>query len=139
LYAGSSRGGGIHHHHHYHMAGEGMFDFLNPRKNGISNIGKTIRDKMEEKGLNNRGALNVVKRVGHYAIPAATGTLGGLAGSAMGGPMGGIAGSAAGSFAGDQINKKIGIGLHPGQGRFPKGSQEAKEHMARLRAMRRQR
>jgi hypothetical protein len=137
LYAGSSRGGGIHHHHHYHMAGEGMFDFLNPRKNGISNIGKTIRDKMEEKGLNNRGALNAVKKVGHYAIPAATGTLGGLAGSAMGGPMGGIAGSAAGSFAGDQINKKIGIGLHPGQGRYPKGSAEAKEHMARLRAMRR--
>jgi hypothetical protein len=63
----------------------------------------------------------------------------GLAGSAMGGPMGGIAGSAAGSFAGDQINKKIGIGLHPGQGRYPKGSPEAKEHMARLRAMRRQR
>jgi hypothetical protein len=40
-------------------------------------------------------------------------------------------------YVGDQINKKIGIGLHPGQGRFPKGSLEAKEHMARLRAMRR--
>jgi hypothetical protein len=139
LYAGM--GHGIHHHHHYHMGGQGMFDFLDPRKNGISNkisnVGKTIRDKMEEKGLNNRGALNTLKTVGHYAIPAATGTLGGLAGSAMGGPMGGVAGSAAGSYAGDKINKKIGIGLHAGQGRYPKGSPEAKEHMARLRAMRR--
>jgi hypothetical protein len=150
LYAGT----GIHHHHHYHMSGHGMWDWADPRKNGvakafdpnqngisnkISNVGKTIRDKMEEKGFNNRGALNTLKKVGHYAIPAATGTLGGLAGSAMGGVMGGMAGSAAGSYAGDQINKKIGIGLHPGQGRFPKGSPEAKEHMARLRAMRRSR
>ena len=139
LYAGM--GHGIHHHHHYHMGGQGMWDWANPKKNGlsnkISNVGKTIRDKMEEKGLNNRGALNTLKTVGHYAIPAATGTLGGLAGSAMGGPMGGVAGSAAGSYAGDKINKKIGIGLHAGQGRYPKGSPEAKEHMARLRAMRR--
>ena len=57
----------------------------------------------------------------------------------FGGPMGGMAGSAAGSFAGDRINKAIGIGLHPGQGRYPKRSLEAKEHMARLRAMRRKR
>ena len=32
-----------------------------------------------------QGALNAVKRVGHYAIPATTGALGGLAGSTMGG------------------------------------------------------
>jgi len=62
LYAGSSRmGGGIHHHLHYHMAGEGIFDFLDPKKNGlsnkISNVGKTIRDKMEQRGFNNQGAL----------------------------------------------------------------------------------
>ena len=94
---------------------------------------------MEQKGINNRGALNTLKTVGHYAIPATTGALGGLAGTAMGGMMGGIAGSAMGSYAGDKINKKIGIGLHPGQGRYPKGSPEAKEHMARLRAMRRKR
>ena len=62
--------------------------------------------------------------------------MGGLAGEAMGGPLGGIAGSAMGSYAGNKINKAIGIGLHQGQGRFPKRSQEAKEHMARLRAMR---
>ena len=135
LYAGT----GIHHHHHYHIAGEGMWDWADPRKNGISNVGKTIRDKMEQKGINNRGALNTLKTVGHYAIPATTGALGGLAGTAMGGMMGGIAGSAMGSYAGDKINKKIGIGLHPGQGRYPKGSPEAKEHMARLRAMRRTR
>ena len=47
--------------------------------------------------------------------------------------MGGIAGSALGSYAGDKINQKIGIGLHPGQVRYPKGSAEAKEHWARLR------
>ena len=94
---------------------------------------------MEQKGFNNRGALNALKTVGHYAIPAVTGTLGGLAGTAMGGPMAGMTGSVMGSYAGDKINKKIGIGLHPGQGRFPKGTPEAKEHMAHLRAMRRTR
>ena len=122
LYAGR----GIH-HHHYHIAGEGMWDWADPRKNGISNVGKTIRDKMEQKGINNRGALNTLKTVGHYAIPATTGALGGLAGTAMGGMMGGIAGSAMGSYAGDKINKKIGIGLHPGQGRYPKGSPSVTE------------
>jgi len=105
LYAGTPMGGGIHHHHHYHMGGQGMFDFLDPKKNGVAKAfdpnQNGIRDKMEQRGFNNQGALNAVKRVGHYAIPAATATLGGLAGSAMGGPMGGIAGSAAGSFAGD--------------------------------------
>jgi hypothetical protein len=139
LYAGM--GHGIHHHHHYHMGGQGMFDFLDPRKNGVAKAfdpnQNGIRDKMERKGFNNQGALNAVKRVGHYAIPATTGALGGLAGSAMGGLAGGIAGSAMGSYAGDKINQKIGIGLHKGQGRYPKGSAEAKEHMARLRAMRR--
>ena len=77
--------------------------------------------------------------MGHYTIPATTGALGGLAGSAMGGLAGGVAGLALGSYAGNKINQKIGIGLHPGQGRYPKGSAEAKEYIVRLRAMRRKR
>ena len=66
---------------------------------------------MEQRGFNNQVALYGVKRVGHYAIPATTGALGG-----------GVAGSALGSYAGDKINQKIEIGLHPCQGRNPKGA-----------------
>jgi len=66
--------------HHFHMSGNGLFDFQNPKKLGFLGI----CDKMEQRGFNNQDALNAVKRVGHYAIPATTGALGGLAGTAMG-------------------------------------------------------
>ena len=62
-----------------------------------------FRDKMEQRGFNNQGALNAVKRVGHYAIPATIDALGGLAGSAMSGLAGGVAGSALGSYAGKKL------------------------------------
>jgi hypothetical protein len=88
------------------------------------------------------------KVVGHYVIPATTSALGGLAGSTVAGPLGGIAGSAAGAYAGQQINRELGIQgdtSFDGKGlkktkkaapkRFAKGSQAAKDHMARLRAM----
>lgn len=54
---------------------------------------------------------NIFKKVGHYVIPAVTGSLGAAAGTALGGPLGGIAGSAAGSYAGHEIDQKLGIGL----------------------------
>ena len=172
LYAGNPMGGGIHHHHHYQIAGEGMWDWADPKKNGVAkafdpnqngvakafqpvttaiqsvpkpqDLGTKIRDEMEKRGINNKGALKGLKTAGHYGIPALTSSLGGIAGATLGGAAtgglggyaGGVAGSAAGAYAGDKINHALGIGLHPGQGRFRKGSQEAKEHMARLRAMR---
>jgi hypothetical protein len=101
-----------------------------------------------------------------YAVPAATSALvGGLAGMATGG-VGGVLGSAAGSKLGKEViakelHKATGAGrkkMHAGDlvhididshntkgkkatstmegGRLKKGSAEAKEHMARIRAMR---
>ena len=178
LYAGNpSYGGQIHHHHHLHIEGGGMWDWADPRKNGVAkafdpnqngvaqafapvtnvvqqipvkknqweDLGKRVRDQMEKHNLNNRGALQGLKTAGHYAIPATTSALGGIAGTTLGalttgglgGFAGGIAGSAAGSYAGDKINQKLGIGLHKRKGRFAKGSQEAKDHMRRIREMRR--
>ena len=152
-----------------------MWDWADPKKNGVAkafdpnqngvakafqpvttaiqsvpkpqDLGNKIRDEMEKRGINNKGALKGLKTAGHYAIPALTSSLGGIAGTTLGaaatgglgGFAGGVAGSAAGAYAGDKINQKLGIGLHPGQGKFRKGSQEAKEHMARLRAMRKKR
>lgn len=51
-----------------------------------------------------------LKTTAHYAIPAITGTLGGIAGAELG-PVGSMAGSAGGSYLGNQINKAIGVGI----------------------------
>jgi len=51
-----------------------------------------------------------LKTGAHYAIPAITGTLGGIAGAELG-PVGSMAGSATGSYLGNEINKAIGVGL----------------------------
>jgi hypothetical protein len=55
--------------------------------------------------------LGGLKKVGRYAIPATTGTLGGLAGGlATGGnPVGAIVGSASGSYGGQKLVEKLGI------------------------------
>jgi hypothetical protein len=78
--------------------------------------GDGISGKMKN-AFTSKKAIGGLKTVGHYAIPATTSALGGLAGTFVGGPMGGIAGSAAGSYAGDAINKKIGIGMKRARGR----------------------
>jgi len=128
----------IHHHHHYHLGGKHSDsdsesdEEMNGGKLKMSKTSKTI-----VKGL---------KTAAHYAIPAATSALGAMAAEALApelGPVSGVAGAAAGSYAGNQINKKLGIGfgLSAGlgdgvkKGRFVKGSQEAKDHMAKIRAM----
>ena len=106
-------------------------------------IRRVIQDQLEKRGINNKSALQGLKKTGHYVIPATTSALGGAMGTAIGGlstfrtaaPMGGIAGSALGAYAGDKINQKLGIGLHKRKGRFIKGSQEAKDHMRRIREM----
>jgi len=93
---------------------------------------------------------NGAKVVGHYVIPATTSALGGLAGTALGalaGPgtafTGGIAGSALGAYGGQQIDRALGIqnntsfdGKGIRKAKFVKGSQEAKDYMASLRAKR---
>jgi hypothetical protein len=65
--------------------------------------------KIHWKDLGNK-IVGGLKTTAHYAIPAITGTLGGIAGSELG-PVGSMAGSAGGSYLGDQINKAIGVGL----------------------------
>jgi hypothetical protein len=60
-----------------------------------------------------------VKTAAHYLIPAATSALGTAAGS-VAGPVGGVAGSALGAYAGDQIDKKLGVGVRK-RGRPKKG------------------
>lgn len=51
-----------------------------------------------------------LKTVGHYAIPAVMGGLGGMAGAFLGGPAGGMAGSALGSYGGYKTDQALGIG-----------------------------
>ena len=69
-----------------------------------------------------RELLGDLKVAGHYAIPAITGALGGIAGTALtGNPVGGVAGSALGSYAGNELDKKLGIGVKRGRGRPRKG------------------
>jgi hypothetical protein len=55
--------------------------------------------------------LGGLKKVGRYAIPATTGTLGGLAGGVAtgGNPLGAIVGSASGSYGGQKLVEKLGI------------------------------
>lgn len=83
----------------------------------------------------------------NYGLPATTGATLGALGSATGNPAIGIAASALGSKLGTMASDKIadetliqsrtGEGLKPKrQGRFPKGSDAAKEHMRMLREKR---
>ena len=80
--------------------GKGMFDFLDPAKNGV-------RRFFEDE---------VAPVVIDQGIPTLTGAIGGVAGTALtGGPIGGIAGSYIGKKAGEeaarQIRRKRGKGL----------------------------
>lgn len=73
-----------------------------------------------------------------YGIPSVTGALLGAPASIVGGPVAGVAASAVGrqlgNIASDKIEKEAdmkGNGMR--KGRFPKGSQEAKDYMKMLR------
>jgi len=73
-----------------------------------------------------------------YGIPATSAAILGALGSATGNPALGVAGSALGSKLGNEyiapaVHKASGAGVRTG--RFVKGSKEAKEHMARIRNM----
>jgi hypothetical protein len=115
LYAGM---GVVHHHHHYHGEGVGKF---------FKKAGK-----------------QAAKAVVTHALPYAATAVGTKAGMMLGGPAGALVGAQLGhqlgSMGADEANKAIGDGLYAGRGvrkgRFPKGSQEAKEYMQKLRSMR---
>lgn len=65
--------------------------------------------KIHWKDIGNK-IVGGLKTGAHYAIPAITGTLGGIAGAELG-PVGSMAGSAGGSYIGNQITKSLGVGL----------------------------
>lgn len=89
----------------------GVAKAFDPKQNGVANaFNKTFTPALGNE------IVGGLKTAGHYAIPAITGALGGLAGSTLGG-VGGVAGSALGSYAGNQIDKAIGIGIKKGRGR----------------------
>jgi hypothetical protein len=120
LYAGRGlyAGMGVVHHHHYYEGG---------------NVGDFFK----------KAGKVVAKEVVSKALPYAASAVGAKVGM-LGGPAGALAGATLGhklgSLGSDELNKTIGEGLYAGmgvrKGRFPKGSQEAKEYMARIRAMR---
>ena len=113
--------GGVHiHHHHYHpVDGTGMWDWADPKKNGV------------EKAF----TQDLPSVLIHKALPAVVSSAtGALVGAATENPVLGFAagqtiGKVAGNKAGDALGNATGYG-------FKKGSKEAREHMAKLRAMR---
>ena len=92
------------------------------RKGGKINwgkVGNTLKNAFSPHTI-----TNDLKTVGHYVIPAATGALGGIAGTLLAPETGGlssVAGSALGSYAGQQIDKRLGIGMRK-RGRPKKGT-----------------
>ena len=110
-----------HHHHHYHMEG-GAINF--------KKIGNTIKSGFQ-KTFTPKLGRQIASAAIHQGIPIVAG----LAGDAVAGPLGGVAAGYAGQEAAKAIGKSTGYGIKR-QGRFPKGSQEAKDHMARIRGLR---
>lgn len=101
--------------------------------------------KVVKKGANKTSDYITSKKGGlssdlvTYGIPATTAGILGALGNVAGGPVAGVAASALGSKIGSEfiapaVQKKAGTGVRK-SGRFAKGSQEAKDHMARIRNM----
>jgi len=111
-----------HHHHHYHMEG-GLINF--------KKLGNTIKSGFQKTFTPALGR-QIASTAIHQGIPIVAG----LAGDALAGPLGGVAAGYAGQEAAKAIGKSTGYGVKPKrQGRFPKGSEEAKEHMRKIREM----
>jgi hypothetical protein len=132
------------HHHHYHMNGEGMWDWADPNKNGVAKafdpnqngVAKAFEPVKDvaEKTFTPQLGRDITSGLIHTALPA---VISGIASSGTtaltGNPLAGFAvgqtlGKYAGNKAGDALGDATGYG-------FKKGSKEAKEHMAKIRAM----
>ena len=135
---GSQLGFGVHHHHHYHMGGEGFFDDIgrafNPQTNGVAKAFEPIQQKAEQTFTPQLGR-DITSGLIHKALPmAVSSATGSLVGTATGNPaLGFVAGQTLGKYAGQQAGDALGNATGYG---FKKGSKEAKEHMAKIRAMR---
>jgi len=123
-YHGKGRGVEVHHHHHHYHTEGGAINF--------KKIGNTIKS-----GLQKTFTPALGRQIASTAIHQGIPVVAGLAGDALGGPVLGAVGGYAGNAAANAIGKQTGLGLKPKrQGRFPKGSEAAKEHMRKIREMR---
>ena len=127
------------HHHHYHMDGTGMWDWANPKKNGIAKIFDP-----KQNGAEKVFTKDLPSALIHKALPAVVGSVAGTATTALTGnpyagfvagqTLGKYAGKKAGDALGDATGYGLGLGLKPGH--LIKGSKEAKEYMVSIRAKR---
>lgn len=148
----------VHHIHHiFHHKGDSDSD-IEDMKGGKIDIGRAFKKAGRDikRGFEKEIAKPVMKEVINpvgdyvtkkkgglasdvitYGIPATSSALlGGLATAATGGnPVAGVLASAVGSKLGSMGAKEIKKVSGTGAKKFVKGSQEAKEHMARIRAM----
>jgi hypothetical protein len=130
LYATRSHGGKL------SKIGQAFNKAFNPQKNGVANavehavapvvkVGDQIKTgvvktyNQTKTGFNQtftpqvgKDIVSDLKTTARYAIPAITGTLGGLAGSTLGGPALGMVGSASGAYAGYEADKALGLTGH---------------------------
>ena len=106
-------------------------EFIDPAKKVVEgDIGGYVTSK--KGGL----ASDLVK----FGIPAVVGGLSGMTATALtGNPVAGMAASAVGSklgsLAAKEVAKATGTGMPKRKGRFEKGSPEARDHMAKIRGM----
>lgn len=128
-------------HEHQHMHG-GKINIANAFKNlgskiesGFNKTVNPIVNKAENYITAKQGGL--ASDLLHTGLPIVTGALGGMAAETLApeaGPVSGFVGNQAGKYAGNQLADYIGSKTGVG---FRKGSKEAKEHMAKIRAMKR--
>jgi hypothetical protein len=110
---------------------EGLQGTFDPRQNSVGDFFKNIFTP-------DLGRL-IARPLIHEGIPAVAGFLGSTIGG-IGGPLAGFAAGQAAKYGGkelaDYVGKQTGLGLGAGvkKGRYAKGSQEAKDYMASLRA-----
>lgn len=110
----------------------GATQIANKSSNALTKAGNKTSDYITSK----KGGL--ASDLITYGIPATTAALLGAPAGYFGGPVAGVAASALGSKIGTEfiapaVHKASGAGIK--KGRFVKGSKEAKEHMARIRNM----
>jgi hypothetical protein len=145
---GSVLGFGVHHHHHYHIQGDGFFDDIgrafdpkqngvakafDPNQNGVAKAFEPVKD-VAVKTFTPQLGRDITSGLIHQALPAVVSGLAGSATTALtGNPYAGFAvGQTLGKYAGKQAGDAVGNATGYG---FKKGSQEAKDHMAKIRAM----
>jgi hypothetical protein len=132
-------------HEGRHLVGMGMWDWADPNKNGVAKAFDPKQNGVSnafEKTFTPQLGRDITSGLIHQALPAVVSGLAGSATTALtGNPYAGFAvgqtlGKVAGKEAGDAVGKATGYGLGAGmrKGRFAKGSKEAKEFMASLRA-----